>query len=211
MTLCSMPANSAPQSPNAISSKKLITRRIKTRFCTALFTGTCAISLSASTAYSNIPATLPPDFPESVAYEGLQASEFGGIVQPDFTNGNSITAATVAVTNWAVKASYPGFGDDAGYQIPLTLTLYNVNANGSVGSTIASSTTNAHIAWRRPSTGCLTPDGTLDGYQIERDGHRVIRATRNWWSSPSAASGRLPGSYTACLLIPRISGRHRHT
>ena len=41
-----------------------------------------------------------------------------------------------------------------------------MNPNGSVGSTIASSTTNAHILWRPPSTGCLTPDGTLDGYQI---------------------------------------------
>ena len=109
--------NAAPISPTAISLDKSITRRIQARFCVVLFTGTFAISLSASTAYSNIPAALPPDFPESVSYEGLEASEFGGIVQPDFTNGNNITSATVAITNWAPKAAYPGFGDDAGYQI----------------------------------------------------------------------------------------------
>lgn len=145
--------------------------------------------------YSNIPTPLPADFitPDnntSIGFEAYGASEFGGIVQPDLTNGSVITSATVVLSNWAYESLYnsyvtatptisdpsnPNGGDpnangyganSLGYYVPLTLSLYNVNSDGSVGSVIATDDIDAFIDWRPPSNGCLSPDGSNDGYQI---------------------------------------------
>jgi hypothetical protein len=136
----------------------------------------CAVSASAGMAiYSNIPATLPTDFDfplqyTSIGFEAYAASEFGGIIHPDYTAGNLITSATVGLSNWAYQGKYPGYGDNTGYDVPLTLTLYDVNDDGTVGAIFATAAVDAHILWRTGTTGCQSSDGSNDGYQLNGAG-----------------------------------------
>jgi hypothetical protein len=141
---------------------------LKSGFCAVLLSVVCC-SVSALAAsgpiYSNIPSTLPNDFDTSLGYASLDASEFGGIIQPDFTNGNLVTQATVALSNWAYESLYPAFGDGTGYDVSLTLNLYSVNDDGTAGALIETSPETAHILWRpEPTDGCGT------GYQVGESG-----------------------------------------
>ena len=104
--------------------------------------------------YSTIPASLPPNLP-SQAYEATATSELGGLIQ--FAGGGSsysLTSATVEMSDWALASDYPSIGG-SGFSLPLTLNLYSVGANNSVGPSFASVTVNAFIPWRpAPSGGC---------------------------------------------------------
>jgi hypothetical protein len=142
---------------------------LKSGFCAVFLSVVCcAVSASAASGpiYSNIPSPLPNDFDTSLGYASLDASEFGGIIQPDFTNGNLVTQATVALSNWAYESLYPGFGDGTGYDVSLTLNLYGVNGDGTVGSLIETSPTTAHILWRpEPAPACVD-SANPNGYQV---------------------------------------------
>jgi len=126
--------------------------------------------------YSSLPAPLPPNQP-SIGYEADSIGEFGDLV--DLATGPAVLlSATVAMSDWALESDYDSHvghtfgGSDislAGFTVPLTLTLYNVNGDGSVGLPIGSSyTVDAFIPWRPPpdpadcgtgSTKWLGPDG----------------------------------------------------
>ncbi|MFZ1085228.1 MAG: PEP-CTERM sorting domain-containing protein [Terracidiphilus sp.] len=120
--------------------------------------------------YNNLPNPLPPNLP-SQAYEAQATSEFGGLIQ--LADGGSTYAqleATVVLSdqsylaNWSSEINGTTITAD-GFTLPLTLTLYGVGANDSVGGVIATENLpNAFIPWRPdPTAGCgngyLASDG----------------------------------------------------
>jgi hypothetical protein len=120
------------------------------RFCsTILAAGLLASGVaSATTVFTNIPGTLPSSFASSLGYEANSVGEFGGILQPDLTGGTLLTSVTVVLQNFATQRVYdPENASPAGYAVPLTLTLFNVNADGTVGSSFATQTVDPTIAW----------------------------------------------------------------
>ena len=117
-----------------------------------------AASARASVVYDSIPTPLPPNVP-SVGYEATSTSQFGDMIQ--FAPGSrSLTSVYVTMSNWAMESTYEPVGTSAGFNVPLTLTLYNVDSSGAVptvGSIIASQTIDPTILWRpEASAGCGT-------------------------------------------------------
>jgi hypothetical protein len=57
--------------------------------------------------------------------------------------------------DWALAADYGSMSP--GFNAPLTLAIYGVGPDDSVGSLLASQTVDAFIPWRPPSGGCPGP------------------------------------------------------
>ena len=137
--------------------------------------------------YNTVPGPLPPNN-SSLGYEANGIGEYGNLIQ--FAGGQpySLTGATVAMSNWVLSSNYTAdFGTtiggvsiaDTGFTIPLTLNIYNVGPGNTVGSLIASTTTDAFIPWRAAPdpTDCpadpnninqqwLAPNGTCYNGQL---------------------------------------------
>ncbi len=114
-----------------------------------------ALCAPADTIYSSISFPLPPNLP-SEAYEATQTTQFGGLVQ--FAGAGSsfaLSTVTVVMSDWALAADYGSIAP--GFDVPLTLDIYGVGANDTVGSLLASETVDAFIPWRPPSGGCPDP------------------------------------------------------
>ncbi|MGA3371222.1 MAG: PEP-CTERM sorting domain-containing protein [Terracidiphilus sp.] len=110
------------------------------------------------TIYNTIPNSLPPNLP-SEPYQANSSGEFGGLIQfagnsPSYT----LTSATVAMSDWALASDWTPNGTTitaSGFYVPLTLNLYDVSANNTVGALLASDSVDAFIPWRPPaSAGC---------------------------------------------------------
>jgi PEP-CTERM motif len=128
------------------------TDRVSSRFCTVIFVAGCTAAAAfgqAGTVYNNIPAN-PSTSASSLGYAANFATQFGGIISPDYSVfGNNIFSATVELANFALA----GGSETIGYNVPLTLNLYNVNLDGSVGSLFAQGATDALINWATNSGG----------------------------------------------------------
>jgi hypothetical protein len=119
-------------------------------------------ALADSVFYDNIPGSLPPNLP-SEAYAAKSSGEFGGLIQ--FAGGSSSYtpgSATVAMSDWSLASDWTSAINgttitSSGFYVPLTLNLYNVGTNYTVGALIASVTVDAFIPWRpEASAGCGT-------------------------------------------------------
>ena len=119
-------------------------RILKVLFVLSAFVGIA--SADGTTIYNTIPSPLPPNV-VSEPYEAVQSYEFGNLIGFAGT-ARSLTDVVVAMSNWAYESNWPGVGTAAGFDVPLTLNLYNVGSNNSVGSLIASDTVDALIPWR---------------------------------------------------------------
>jgi hypothetical protein len=130
-----------------------------------LFALASAVPAMADVVYDSLPS-LTPYSVTSVGYECCQVSEFGQGVQLQGDVGATLTSATVLMDNWAMESTYETVGTSTGYNVPLTLNLYNVGAGVYPGSLIASDTIDALIQWQpefSTSTACQTLDSTY-GY-----------------------------------------------
>lgn len=121
-----------------------------------------------SIIYNTIPSPLPANVP-SQPYEAVQSGEFGGLIQfAGDSSTYSLTDATVAMSDWALASDYTPNGTTitpSGFYVPLTLNIYAVGPNNTVGPLIGSDLLNAFIPWRPAADGsCGT--GYLGG-----DGH----------------------------------------
>lgn len=118
---------------------------------------TAAMCLSsaafADTIYSSIPTPQPSNVP-SLGYEATQTKEFGSLV--NFAGGaRNLTSVSVLMSSWALESSYQSTGTSAGFDVPLTLSLYNIAAGNTVGSTIGTRTVTTVAPWRpEASAGC---------------------------------------------------------
>jgi hypothetical protein len=121
-------------------------------------------ALADTIAYSSVPVPLPPN-EVSLGYEASSIDEFGDMVA--LAGGPAVLdSATVAMSDWAPASDWTAhIGETlggstltpAGFDIVLTLSLYNVGAGSAVGSTIGSYAVDAFIPWRPDaSPGCGT-------------------------------------------------------
>jgi hypothetical protein len=120
--------------------------------------------------YNSIPNTLPGNLP-SEAFEAQSVSEFGELINFGGGSSYSLTSATVLMSDWAMESTWasdlgetiaPGTTiTSAGFTVPLSLNLYNVGADNTVGSLIATETVDAFIPWRPESSGCTDTSAYL--------------------------------------------------
>ena len=138
--------------------RKVMNRRMNF-ISTIIVGGLIAVSANAEVVYNSIDNPLPPNVP-SEGYQCCSTAELGNIVTPTFSGG-TFTSASIVMSDWATKSTYPsGWGpvttvDPAGFTVPLTLNIYSVGAGGAVGTEIGTVTENALIPWRPESGGCL--------------------------------------------------------
>jgi hypothetical protein len=103
---------------------------------------------ASSLLYSSTPSPLPGNL-DSLGFEEASTLEFGDIVSLNgITSTFSLTSFSVTLSNWSVASDFPTFGTAAGYDVALTLNLYEVNVGNEVGSLIATTSTTALISWR---------------------------------------------------------------
>jgi hypothetical protein len=141
---------------------------------------------TTSVVYDNIPSSLPGNLP-SEAFEATSSSEFGGLI--DLGPGprtNPVVTATLS--SWACQSggwtsscqTTPGakFGE------PITLNIYNVNADNSVGSLIATDTQTFEIPYRPSSDPTDCPGSPAEWF----DGSNCYNglATKVSWDLTSA-------------------------
>jgi hypothetical protein len=135
------------------------TPRLGSRICAiTLVAGIgAATALAQGLVYDNITSN-PNILASSLGYASTDATEFGGIISPNYSvNGNNIYSATVELANFATSiadfsCALPN-GCGSTYSVPMSLTLYNVNLDGSVGSAFATSTVTELINYAPNSKG----------------------------------------------------------
>jgi hypothetical protein len=126
-----------------------------------LISAASAVPAMAEVVYSNLPSPIPPNV-VSQCYECAEAFEIGQGVQLQGNVGANLASASILMSNWALESTYETVGTSAGYDVPLTLNLYQVGPNDSVGALIATTgPVNQFIAWRPEDGGCADPTAYL--------------------------------------------------
>lgn len=119
-------------------------------------------ALSGDVIYDAIPAVLPSNS-SSLGYQAQQTAEFGDKITFATSTGRNLLEGAVTLSSWACESgaweqgtcvTTPG----ATFTHPITLNLYNVANDGSVGTLIASRTQTFEIPYR-PSANpeCAVP------------------------------------------------------
>jgi hypothetical protein len=124
--------------------------------------------------YNNIPSSNPGNVP-SIGFEATSASEFGGQMGLDGTQRKDPTV-TVLMSSWACKSGTWNGGNcitnpGSTFTHPVTLNVYNVNDDDSVGSLIATKTQTFTMPYRPTAddgTNCNAANGTAGEWW---DGH----------------------------------------
>ena len=119
-----------------------------------------AANASTVVVYNSIPSPSAGNYP-SEAFEAQSASEFGGQVQMTETATNP--TVTVQMSSWGCESG-TWFNHDcvttpgSTFSEPITLKVYNVGTNNTVGSPVASVTQTFQIPYR-PSANPVCDDG----------------------------------------------------
>jgi hypothetical protein len=128
--------------------------------------------------YNNIPNPIPGNVP-SVGFEADSASEFGGQFGLDGTQ-RSNPKVTVLMSSWACKSgtwngsnciTNPG----STFTQPVTLNVYNANADNTVGSLIKSDTETFSMPYRPTADDGTNCNGATAG---------------EWWNGTSCYKGK---------------------
>jgi hypothetical protein len=128
----------------------------------------------------------------SLGYQANQTAEFGNQITFAGTSRN-ITNVQIVMSDWANQSDYPGVGDAAGYDQPITLSFYNPGLGTGVGSVIATKTETVHVPWHTTNgfngtafpvsfdfTGTTLPDTIIFG---------VSYNTQTWGANPIGVAG----------------------
>ncbi len=113
----------------------------------ALTGGIWVSSAHAGLIYSTLPTTLPVDASASWGFAAQSTSEFGDLISINSSVG-PLNSAQVLLSNWSYESAYEPLGTSTGYTVPVTLTLYGVGADDTVGAPIVSSTSLVFVPWR---------------------------------------------------------------
>jgi hypothetical protein len=129
----------------------------------ALLAATAAAALAAGTAdaaliYNNQPTPKPKNL-SSIGFEATSTSEFGGQVEFAGTNRTSPTVS-VLMSSWACQNLQGGAAcattPHSSFSWPITLNVYEVGSENSVGALIATTTESVNVPFR-PSAGKHCP------------------------------------------------------
>lgn len=118
-------------------------------------------SLEGETIYDAIPAVLPSNLP-SQPYQAQATSEFGDEITFEPGTGRALLDGAITLSSWACESGEWNLGTcettpGATFEHPITLTLYTVAEDGSVGAPIASRTQTFAIPYR-PSANVTCSD-----------------------------------------------------
>jgi hypothetical protein len=115
-------------------------------------------SLFGEVVYSSMPTGTIYNVP-SLGYQATQTAEFGNAINLAGTD-RSLSTISVLMSDWALQPSTgPNVGTDAGFVLPLTMTLYNTTTGtDAVGASFAQQTIDATIPWR-PEADPTCPGG----------------------------------------------------
>lgn len=178
-----------------ISSIRKDVVRIKTKTSTALaIIGVAVIGLGSSfglfpaivgaesqtVIYNNIPSPKPSNVP-SLGLEATSTSEFGGQVGLSGTQRKN-PKVTVLMSSWACKSGNWNLNNcitnpGSTFTHPVTLKIYNVNSDDSVGSLIKTDTETFTMPYRPTAddgTNCNAANGTAG----------------EWWDGTSCYNGK---------------------
>lgn len=133
-----------------------------------------------ATVYDNVPNPNPSNVP-SVGFEATSASEFGSQVQLDGT-ARKDPKVTVLMSSWACKSGTWNGGNcitnpGSTFTHPVTLNVYNVGPNDTVGSLIKSDTETFTMPYRPTAddgTNCNAGNG----------------AAGEWWDGKACFNGK---------------------
>lgn len=124
--------------------------------------GRSAADENTNVVYSNIPSATPVDNPVSAGFAAEGISELGG--EYGLTAGaRTDPLVSVELSSWACESgtwdsncvtANPG----ATYGVPITLNIYSVGANNTVGSLLATDTQTFEVPYRPSSDASLDSD-----------------------------------------------------
>jgi hypothetical protein len=149
---------------------------------------TPAVTSSSAGIYDATTSPLPPNLP-SVGYQANQVSEFGNQVTFSAGSARALSQATVTMSSWACQSgswtnvctTTPG----STFAEPITLNIYNVGANNTVGSLITSVTQSFAIPYRPSSDPTDCPDATSEWYSSGTGGCSNGLATNVTFTLPN--------------------------
>jgi hypothetical protein len=124
-----------------------------------------AVAANATVVYDNLPSTLPKDLP-SLGFAATQTAQFGGEVAFGGTSRKN-PSVIVAMSSWACQSGSGATCKTSGkatFSVPITLSIYNVGAEGAVGSLVGSVTETFAIPYR-PSAKRGCPLSTAEDVQ----------------------------------------------
>jgi hypothetical protein len=145
-----------------VQAKKSLIKRLSMTLVPVIAAFALVVSTGVSYAatptvvYNNIPNPQPANV-VSLGFEATSTSEFGG--QVGLASSERINpSVTVSMSSWACQTgtntatctTVPG----ATFNQDVTLNVYNVNADNSVGSVVVSKTMNFAMPYRPSADGC---------------------------------------------------------
>ena len=117
----------------------------------AMFAMTAGLASASTVVYNNLPKPLPGNV-QSIGFEAESAAEFGGQVQ--FAGGAATNPiVTVGMSSWACQTGGVTDGScvsatGSTYNVPITLNVYSVGPENSVGSKLVTVTQNFAVPYR---------------------------------------------------------------
>lgn len=120
-------------------------------------------ALTGEVIYDAIPSVLPSNFP-SQGYQATQTFELGDKITFESGTGRSLLDGAVTLSSWACESGQWNLGTcettpGATFTHPITLNIYGVAEDGTVGTLIASKTQTFEIPYR-PSANVTCADQT---------------------------------------------------
>jgi len=120
-----------------------------TATCAALAV-TAGASSAATAVYSNLPKPLPGNV-QSVGFQATSAAELGGQIQ--MTASATNPTVTVGMSSWACQSGGATDGScvsshGSTFNVPITLNIYEVGAENSVGAKLVTLTQNFAVPYR---------------------------------------------------------------
>ena len=112
----------------------------------ALYSVPAHAQASGTTVFDSIPSPLPGNVP-SQGYQCCGTSEIGDLVQLEADTPRRAGHATVLMSSWALRSSYPSM-PSAGYAHPITLAIYADAASAASHTPMVSVTQTFTIPWR---------------------------------------------------------------
>jgi len=129
-----------------------------------LTTGVGPASASPAPVYDNLPAGHVGNVP-SLGYEATSTAEFGGQIELAGTQRTGLQL-TVLMSSWGCESG-SGTGctttPGTGFSEPITMNVYRVNADNSVGSLVTSIIQDFDIPYRPSASPSCTDGGWSDG------------------------------------------------